>query len=333
MRAVSAAAVITYGPPGMYCPDLLLGAGVDGVVSDGDWDYALASFIREPGRPDGVATRDSRRRGARIAPEEWGFPLLERLPLDRYQAIGRETRSNSERAGLAGMTELSVTLSRGCNRRCGFCKTSLVEGIRERRRDLAAALNFIETAFAEHCFDYLSVYSPNFTANRDYAMEFARAMGRMGVVWKCVTAVDDLDPELIEIMANSGCRRIGVGVESLAPEALATMSLRKGVVGVDELAARSKKHDLDLHCFLMLGIPGEEREGFVGSVRRLLAAGASVRITSYVPYHELDERSTWSDLVRMNRKTFRCSLPEGMTEREFAEIIFDQENWLRRVVS
>ena len=44
-----------------------------------------------------------------------------------------------------------------------------------------------------------------------------------------------------------------------------------------------------------------------------------------------DERSTRDDRVRMNRKTYRCSLPDGMTEREFAQIIFDQENWLRRV--
>ncbi len=333
IRAVSAAAIVTYGPPGMYCPDPLLGRGVDGVVFDGDAEPALASFIRDPETPEGVATRDSRRPGARIPPEEWGYPLLDALPLDRYRAMGREARPNAERAGLAGMTELSLTLARGCPRRCAFCKTTLVEGPRERRRDLGAALEFVDVAFGEHRFDYLSVYSPNFTSNRDYAIEFARGMRRRGLAWKCVTAVDDLDPQLIEVMADFGCRRIGVGVESLSPQAQVTMSLRKGLGGLDEVAARCRRHGVDLHCFLMLGIPGEDRASFVGAVDRLLRAGASVRITSYVPYDELGDDSTWDDLVRMNRKTYRCALPDGMTEREFAEIIFDQETWLRRVAS
>lgn len=333
VRGVSKARIITYGAPGTYCPDPLLEQGVDGVVFDGDWEHGLASFLRDPTGPEGVVTKISRVPGARIPPEQWGFPLLEGLPLDRYRTMGRESRPNTERAGLAGMTELSLTLARGCPRRCAFCKTSLVEGERERRRDLGAAFDFIETAFGEHRFDYLSVYSPNFTRNRDYAVEFAEGMARRGLAWKCVTAVDDLDAELIEIMAASGCRRIGVGVESLSPEALATLSLRKGVAGVDEMAEACRRHGVDLHCFLMLGVPGEDRAGFVGSVRRLVTAGASVRITSYVPYGELDERSTWDDLVRMNRKSYRCALPSGMTKTEFAEIIFDQERWIRRIVS
>lgn len=332
VRAVSQAPIVTYGPPGMYCPEPLLGTGVDGVVFDGDWEPALASFLRDQAEPEGVATGDSRRPGVRIPAEEWGFPLLEGLPLDRYRAMGREARPNAERAGLAGMSELSLTLARGCPRRCVFCKTSLVEGLRERRRDLGVALSFIETSFSRHGFDYLSVYSPNFSSNRDYAIEFARGMRRLGLAWKCVTAVEDLDPELIEIMASSGCRRIGVGVESLTSEALATLSLGKGLGGLDELTAQCRKRGVDLHCFLMLGIPGEDRDSFVGTVRRLIRTGASVRITSYVPYNELDENSTWHELVRMNRKTYRCSLPRGMTEREYAEIIFDQEHWLRRVV-
>jgi radical SAM superfamily enzyme YgiQ (UPF0313 family) len=331
VRSVSEARIVSYGPPGMYCPDPFLEKGADGVACDGDWEYALASFIRDPKEPEGIATRGSRRPGARLPPEDWGFPLLDRLPLDRYRAMGREARSSSERAGLAGLTEMSITLSRGCGRRCGFCKTSLVEGSEERRRDLSTALRFIERAFAEHGFDYLSVYSPNFSSQRSYAVDFARGMRRLDLAWKCVTAVDLLDPELVETMARSGCRRIGVGVESLSSEAMATLSTGKRVGGLDELLEQCRRHGVDLHCFLMLGIPGEERASFVEAVRWLLGAGASVRITSYVPCDELDEHTSWDDLVRMNRKTHRCSLPAGMSEREFAEIIFDQESWLRRI--
>lgn len=332
LRAVSEAKIVTYGTPGMYCPLPFLEKGVDGVAWHGDWEYALASFIQEPGSPAGILTAHSRIRGSWIPATEWGFPLLEKLPLEAYKNWGREALVNTERAGLPGLTELSITLSRGCGRRCAFCKTPLVEGMSDRRRDLSAAVAFITKAFHDHAFDYFSVYSPNFTLDREYAIHFAHALKRHGLPWKCVTSLDLLDAELVQILAEGGCRRISVGVETFSPRARELLGIRKGSDFLPEIAAACWRHALNLNCFLMLGIPGEERAAFVDGVRRLVSSGASVRITSYVPHQEITESSTWDDLVRLNRKTYCCALPEGMSREEFREIIFNQDSWLRRIL-
>jgi len=332
LRALTDAAILTYGPPGMYCPVPFLQKGVDGVVCDGDWEYALASFIRQPERSEGVLTRHTRSSGRRIEAAEWGFPLLKKLPLEDYKNWGRTALVNTERAGLPGLTELSITLSRGCGRRCAFCKTPLVEGMRERRRDLAAAVDFITRAFRDYGFDYFSVYSPNFTLDREYAIAFAREMKRHALPWKCVTSLDLLDPELVRIMADGGCRRISVGVETFAPRARDLLCIRKGADCLVEIAQVCRRFEVNLNCFLMLGIPGDERTAFVAGVKMLISQGATVRITSYVPYQEITEQSTWDDLVRMNRKTYRCAIPRGMGREEFAEILFNQQVWLRRIL-
>lgn len=332
LRAVCDAKILTYGTPGMYCPAPFLEKGVDGVACQGDWEVALASFILKPDSPEGVLTNHSSIPGRRIAAAEWGFPLLKKLPLEEYKNWGRAALVNTERAGLPGLTELSITLSRGCGRRCVFCKTPRVEGTAERRRDLSAAVDFIRKAFHDQAFDYFSVYSPNFTLDRAYAISFAREMRRYGLPWKCVTALDLLDAELVEIMAGGGCRRISVGVETFSARAQELLGIRKGSDLLPEIADACRRHAVNLNCFLMLGLPGEERSAFIAGVRRLISSGASVRITSYVPYQEITEDSTWDDLVRMNRKTYCCTLPEGMVREEFREILFNQDSWLRRIL-
>ena len=157
-------------------------------------------------------------------------------------------------------------------------------------------------------------------------------MKRRGIAWKCVTSLDFLDPDILEIMAEGGCRRIGVGVETFSKAAAENLQLRKNHQSPEEIASICRKAGVDLHCFLMLGIPGEERAAFVEGVRGLIGAGASVRITSYVPLQNLSPDSSLNDLVRMNRKTWCCSLPAGMSRREFAEIIFDQDSWIRKIL-
>jgi anaerobic magnesium-protoporphyrin IX monomethyl ester cyclase len=332
IRAVSDARIFTYGPPGMYTQKPFLEMGIDGVVYDGDWEYALGSCLEEPDCPRGVVTRSSQLEGWRLPSSEWGFPPLEKLPVEHYKAWGRVLKPNSERAGLMGLSEFSLTLTRGCGRRCRFCKTPAVEGPEHRKRDLAAAADFIAGAVGRYGFDYFSVYSPNFTMDRDYAAGFALEMKRRGIAWKCVTSLDFLDPDILEIMAEGGCRRIGVGAETFSRAAAENLQLRKNLRPIEEIASICRKAGVDLHCFLMLGIPGEERTAFVEGVRSLIGAGASVRITSYVPLQDISRDSSWNDLVRMNRKTYCCSLPAGMSRREFSEIIFDQDRWIRNIL-
>ncbi|MEN6440039.1 MAG: radical SAM protein [Syntrophobacter sp.] len=332
IRAVSDARIYTYGPPGMYSQRPFLEMGIDGVVHDGDWEYALGSCLEEPDAPRGVVTRSSRLEGRRLPSSEWGFPPLEKLPVEDYKAWGRVPKPNSERAGLMGLSEFSLTLTRGCGRRCRFCKTPAIEGLEHRKRDLAEAADFIAEAVGRYGFDYFSVYSPNFTMDREYAAGFAREMKRRGIAWKCVTSLDFLDPDILGVMAEGGCRRIGVGVETFSAAAAENLQLRKNHRPVEEIASLCRKAGVELHCFLMLGIPGEERTAFVEGVRGLMGAGASVRITSYVPLQDLSRDSSWNDLVRMNRKTYCCSLPAGMSRREFSEIIFDQDRWIRKIL-
>ena len=109
IRAVSDARIFTYGPPGMYTQRPFLEMGIDGVVFDGDWEYALGSCLEEPDCPRGVVTRSSQLEGRRLPSSEWGFPPLEKLPVEHYKAWGRVPKPNSERAGLMGLSEFSLT--------------------------------------------------------------------------------------------------------------------------------------------------------------------------------------------------------------------------------
>jgi radical SAM superfamily enzyme YgiQ (UPF0313 family) len=331
IRMVCEARIIAFGQASLFNPGPFLQSGVDAVASDGDPEAAVAAFIADPQRAAGIRTRHGAAPGVRLPPGEWGFPLIEKLPLEEYRKFAVSIKSPSEKAGISGHRELSVTLSRGCDYGCSFCKAPLTEGRRLRWRDLSRAFPFIDRAMERYGFDLISVYSPNFTANRPYVRDFGAACAARGYAWKCVTAPCLLDEALIEEMARGGCRRIGLGVETLSPAARARAGVCKPVGDVEGIVAACRENGIEPLCFLMLGIPGETKSSFVETVAKLRRAGASVRITSFVPRHRFTGASSWDELLTVNRKLHICSLPEGMSRRELARIIFDQEKWLESI--
>ncbi len=329
IRMICDARIIAFGQASFYCSKPFLDLGIDAVVSDGDPEAAIAGYINDPGTTAGISTGRGASPGVRLPPSEWGFPLIEKLPLEDYRKFALSITSASEKAGIPNRKELSVTLSRGCEYGCSYCKTPLLEGKDLRWRELSDALCFIDGAMARFDFDLISVYSPNFTASHAYVRNFSAACAERGYSWKCVTAPCLLDEKLVAEMARGGCRRIGLGVETLSRDARAAAGVGKPSGNLERVIAACRDNGIDPLCFLMLGIPGETRDSFTETVSRLQRAGASIRITSFVPHHRLAGSSSWEELLTINRKLHVCSLPEGMGKREFAQVIFDQQQWLK----
>ena len=110
-----------------------------------------------------------------------------------------------------------IQTSRGCPFACNFCAVTVIFGRKYRFRPVEDII--AEVATLKH--KYLFFYDDNIVGNPKYAKELFRALIPYKKLWigqASTTVVKD--PELLKLMAKSGCKGLFVGFESLSEENL-----------------------------------------------------------------------------------------------------------------
>jgi radical SAM superfamily enzyme YgiQ (UPF0313 family) len=81
------------------------------------------------------------------------------------------------------------------------------------------------------------------------------------LAWRCETRMENLDEELVSIMAKAGCIGINMGVESADEQVLRNM--KRKAVSLEQalkVVKACKKRGIETFCFFILGLPGETKE-------------------------------------------------------------------------
>lgn len=124
---------------------------------------------------------------------------------------------------------LTVQTSRGCPHNCEFCAASLritssfqQKSVENVVAEIKAALDVTEHPFFELADD-------NTFINRKWGKAFLRAIMPLGLNWFTETDVSVADDdELLELLAESGCRQILIGLESPGGKTLSRSIRRTG---------------------------------------------------------------------------------------------------------
>jgi radical SAM superfamily enzyme YgiQ (UPF0313 family) len=105
-----------------------------------------------------------------------------------------------------------VQYGRGCRFACDFCSINAFYGrnLRQRPlRDVAAEIEALDSK-------YILLVDDNIFANIDHAAALFRALKPLNVRWACQVSIDIArHPELLDLMAQSGCIGALIGFESL----------------------------------------------------------------------------------------------------------------------
>lgn len=111
----------------------------------------------------------------------------------------------------------AIQTSRGCPFACNFCAVTTIFGHKYRLRPVEDVLSELETL--KH--KYIFFLDDNIVGSPAYSKELFRALAPYNKRWigQASTTVIK-DPELIKLMAKSGCKGLFVGFESLSEENL-----------------------------------------------------------------------------------------------------------------
>jgi radical SAM superfamily enzyme YgiQ (UPF0313 family) len=208
----------------------------------------LVEALAHGGDPSGIQNL-CWRQGETTIQNPWR-PLVEdldALPIPDYSLI-------HGRKGLGGKGVVSIATSRGCPFNCSFCSVILLFGRKHRVNSVDRIMTEIHQngLRASHIF----FCDDNFTANRARTKELCNRIIRenLKIEWSAQVRVEAAkDPELLELMARSGCYILFVGLESINPATLKAYNKSQTVEGIKEAVVNFHHYGIKVHGMFVFG--------------------------------------------------------------------------------
>ncbi len=157
---------------------------------------------------------------------------------------------------IAGSSEQKGTTpimtSFGCPFGCNFCSVTAMFGRKYRYRSPEHIMAEIEAKQPRSIF----FYDDNFAADRRRLKTLLRMMiaGGRKIPWSAQVRTDVTDdPELLELMRDSGCDRVALGLESVSQETLDGFDKSQSVDDIIHALATLHDYGIKTHGMFVLG--------------------------------------------------------------------------------
>ncbi len=149
---------------------------------------------------------------------------------------------------------VSVATSRGCPFNCRFCSVILLFGRKFRYNSVDRVMEEIRQNHIRG--GHLFFCDDNFTAHRERIKELCSRLlsENLQIEWSAQVRVEAAkDPELLTLMARSGCFTVFVGLESVNPATLEAYNKAQTVEGVKDCVINFHRHGIKVHGMFVFG--------------------------------------------------------------------------------
>ena len=183
------------------------------------------------------------------------FPARHLVPIARY-------RSFMTHESLVA----TVMSSRGCPYGCTFCNHQHM-GQKFRARSAQSVVEEMEQC-ARMGFREVMFYDDTFTINRGRVLDICNLLieRRVPLKWDIRARVDTLNEELFDRLAEAGCIRLRIGVESGTPEILRVLHKGINLDAARRVFKWAAERGMTTFAYFMIGNPSETREQIVQTV-------------------------------------------------------------------
>jgi hypothetical protein len=267
-------AVIMGGPYVSVCPEEAQAHADCVVIGEAEelWPRILADF--EAGRLQKRYRTD-------------GFIPFARAPQPRWDLV--DTRQ---------MAAIPVQVSRGCPFHCEFCLVSELYGHAMRYR----AIDDVVAEVAALPLKTVFFVDDNLTSDKKYARELMRRLKPLRIQWFCMASIELAGfPDLLELMAASGCMHVLVGFESLNPESLAEAEkVQNRAERFTEAVAAFHRAGINVNASMIVGFDHDRPDEYERLYRFLHQTGIwypNISILDVIPgsrlYRRIVDQGRW----------------------------------------
>jgi radical SAM superfamily enzyme YgiQ (UPF0313 family) len=226
-----------------------------------------------------------------------------------------------------------ILTSRGCPYPCTFCCAYEAWGSRKPRfrsvNNIISELKYLITTFNQEFFTF---WDDLFTANKARTTELCEKIiqDKLNIKWICITRLNSLDSELLNIMRKAGCIEVQIGIESGSDRVL--KYIKKGITLelIHEKVSLIKKSGIAWRIFLIIGFPSETKKEIYDTLNLISEIKpTSVDLSIFCPYpgtdlyYELKEKGALgSDFMKSDMWYPYNNYTGTMSNEEFRGIAF-----------
>lgn len=202
------------------------------------------------------------------------------LPVPRYDLLD-----------VSKYNRFTVQTSRGCPWRCDFCASTVMLQKPYRKRPVQHVVRDIEAILKHKPDAFIEFADDNTFVDKHWGKALCRAIAPLGIKWFTETDISVADDaELLNLMSESGCRQVLIGLESPSRAALDGIELRanfksKRCSGYLEAVQQIQSHRITVNGCFVLGLDGHDTRAFQDVLDFAMEAGLyDVQITTMTAF-------------------------------------------------
>jgi radical SAM superfamily enzyme YgiQ (UPF0313 family) len=194
---------------------------------------------------------------------------LKNLPVPRYDLLDLRKYK---------LVNIPSQTTRGCPYACSYCEVTQVYGGKFRQRPVAEVIYEIKEIRRLTRSDFIYFVDDNFVANRRHAMAIMEELIPLRLIYGCLaTANLGDDPELLDLMARSGCLHVNIGMETISPESLKAINKKQNRIRDYERQFKAlRDRGIGFSVNVMFGLDGDHPDIFNATVDFLIRVKAPV---------------------------------------------------------
>jgi len=229
---------------------------------------------------------------------------------------------------------LTVQASRGCPHRCEFCASSILLTNRYKQKPVDNVVREIDRILEIWDRPFIEFADDNALVNRSYWKELLTRVRAKRLRWFAETDLSVArDPELLDLMRQSGCAQVLIGLESPVEEGLAGLELasdwkRKRFPDYRDAIREIQSHGITVNGCFVIGLDGHTPDIFDQVFEFVRDSGLyEVQITILTPFPgtPLYDRLLNDGRMLEPQAWNRCTLfdlnfrPAGMSPEELVD--------------
>ena len=203
----------------------------------------------------------------------------------------------------------------GCPYGCKFCQIRLSPFFIRTAEDLIDELEICEKEYGIKELDY---FDSNFTVPRQRVFQFAELYKQrnLSIRWSCRVRSDQIDEELLKVMASINCAWIGYGIESGDDTVLKNINkTQKGSEHIRSVIRMTKACGIGVTGFFVLGLPGESEQSLKNTLD--LITEEPLDYVQISPYWPIPNTPIYDDLVkRTGIDIWKLSITQGIRQED-----------------
>lgn len=229
----------------------------------------------------GVITRASLQRRANIDRALINGNELDYLPFPEFDLFPQNVRVHLRKG-------YQLVTSRGCVYNCTYCSVPEISGKTFRKRSIVNLIEELRWAQKKYDVSHFEIIDDVFNLDIERSKQMCRALieADSGLTWSCPNGLraDRVDAELADLMAESGCLSVMVGVESADPMVLSAVKKGETIEDIEKGIKIFKEAGIHVGGYFIIGLPGDSFESQRRSVDFAKSLDIEAHFNMLTPY-------------------------------------------------